>query len=570
MKKNLALACAMSLMVSSLAGCGNAQESAEKSQTAAPAAQTTAAAVKETNAAAPAETEPAVVETKQELPISDGSLTLKVAYPVSARVEDINTNVLTNYIEEKTGINLEFIELNSSDAASQVNALMNGGNLPDIVLGYNFPYDVLCSYADAGLIQPLDEWIDEWGYNLKNTIMQDPVLGGESLMAYVSYDDHVWAMPSGGALVTQVYQGDLMQIQTRYLDELGMEKPDTLDELRAYLEAVKEKYPNVIPMTAYYDNNHIFNNISQAYQFTDYETFLKANDGQIEFIGNNELFKEALEYTAGMVADGLIDPAAWTQDMNTLSTRAAQQEYGLALTGCGSKISSVLDMAGDEYCDLAHIGVLEGPHGYKAVQYRPSVAAINRAMVITSACQYPEEAFRLFDFFLSDEFAVQARIGTEGEQWEVAKEGVVARGGGQAKYSLLTAQEWTQPTTNVIWRDTSFIHTSFMNDLDAGVSSGAEDDKATIRSKRDLELLRELETMNSGEGVPPLIMPVDEMTEYNELQTLILDNVTSNIANFVLGNRSLDEWDKYCAELESMGVERYVELAQEAYDNLYK
>lgn len=208
-KQIISVLCAAVLAASSLMGCGG--QGIETSETEASGVASAAEESAETTAAAEtAGTESggsgeAAGEPVEELPIAtaDNPITLRVAMPVNSKVEDINTNQLTLYIEEQTGIDLEFIEMSDAETATQVNTLMNGGELPDIFLGWGFPYDALCTYADAGLIQPLDEYIDQWGYNLKNTILADPDL--ENALAYATYDGHVYAMPSGGGLVTNVY-----------------------------------------------------------------------------------------------------------------------------------------------------------------------------------------------------------------------------------------------------------------------------------------------------------------------------------------------------------------------------
>ena len=35
---------------------------------------------------------------------------------------------------------------------------------------------------------------------------------------------------------------------------------------------------------------------------------------------------------------------------------------------------------------------------------------------------------------------------------------------------------------------------------------------------------------------------------------------------FIMGTRSLDEWDNYITELNNMGLENYTAVAQAAYD----
>lgn len=558
-RRAMSILCAL-MLAASMTGCGNSSTEVKSSSEAPSKAVKTDAAEKankETSAAA------AIVTPKGELPIVKDPITLKVAIPVNSKVEDINTNRLTLYIEEQTGIELDIIEMAFGDEAStQVNSIMNGGDLPDVFIGYEFPYDTLCSYADAGLLMPLDDYIEEYGKNLQEVIMADPDLG-ENVLSYATYDGHVWAMPSGGGLVTNIYTTYQPHLQTSFLEELNMEFPKTLDELRAFLEAVHEAHPEVVPMTSYMNNNYIFSNISQAYQYTDISSYLKVNQGTVSFIANNEKFKAALQYTKEMIDDGLIDPAAFTQDSSVLATQLAQDGDNVAVLACGNMLAGVMDTAGEEYQKMKVIGLLEGPDGYVSAQLNRQAASTRTAMVMTSACRYPEAAFRLFDFFLSDDFAACARIGFEGEQWEKAEEGVLGRDGEQAWFTLLTTQEWVQPSTNVIWDLENFIHSNIMNHCEAAAGLTAYPASEEI-------ITQKIKEADSGEALPMLLMNAEDMAEYNELKSLIVGNVNSNIAQFVLGNRSMEEFDDFCKELEDMGVARYVELAQKAYDTVTK
>lgn len=505
----------------------------------------------------------AEVTAKGELPIVKEPITLKVAFPVKSNVEDINTNALTLWIEEQTGINLEFIELSTSDTATQVNAIMNGGDLPDVFMGYVFPYDMLCAYADAGLIVPLDEQFEKYGQNVYDVIISDL---GEKTLSYVSYDDHFYAVPAGGAMITNVYGRYRNIYQTAFLDALGMEIPSTLDELYAYLVGVRDNDVNgngdpndEIPMTAFLQDggNYAFSMISQAYQYTDVDTFLKVNDGKVSFIGNNDLFKEAIIFMKKLVDEKLLDPASFTQDASVVASIVAQEGNNVGLLANGNFYSNVFDSTGEEFSTLRGQRNLEGPYGYKSTPYLGT--SVNTAMVVTSACENVDAAFRLADFLLSDEAAIAVRVGFEGKQWKKADEGILGRDGQQAWFSLLTAQEWIQPSTNVIWLNEKFIHSNIMNHCEAGIGSSKFNFAADIW---EFNLPYEV----TNELLPSLIMSPEMTTEYNELKDLIMGYVNTNIAQFVLGDRSLDEWDDYCKDLEKMGVDYYVELAQEAYD----
>lgn len=505
----------------------------------------------------------AAVTEKGVLPIVDEPITLTVAFPVNAKVEDMSTNELTLWYEEQTGIQLEFVELSTEDTATQVNMLMNSGDLPDIILGYNFPYDVLCGYADAGLIVPLDEQYEKYSYYIDSALI--PAMG-ENTLGYVTYDDQKWAVPSGGGLITNIYGSTYNRIQTQFLEALGMEMPRTIDELYNFLVGVRDNDVNgngdpsdEIPLTTFAKNNYIFQMLSNAWQFTDTDNYLKVTDGKVGFIANNEYFKETLEFMKKLVDEKLLDPASFTQDESVMATLLAQDGNNVGIYGCGNMYTNSMDSTGDEYQGMRCMPNLEGPHGYKSSMYSPAKVRISG--VVTADCENVDAAFRFLDFCLSPEAGMATRVGFEGKEWAKATEGMIGRDGKPALFYLLTTQEWVQPSTNVIWDSESFIVSSVMN--------GCEATATATKYPTSYDIVEwKYEEENTYEKLPQLLMSAEDSSEYEELRIMIKETVDEAIATFVLGDRDLAEFDDYCAELESMGLERYIEMAQEAVDAL--
>ena len=507
----------------------------------------------------------AAVTPKGEFPVVDEPMTVRLAIPVNSKVTDITTNELTLWMQEQTGLTFDILELSGSDTATQINMMMNSGDLPDGVLAYSFPYDQLCAYADAGLLAPLTEQVEKYGDNLQNVILAD---AGEIAMSYVTYDGEVYAVPSCGQLITNKYGHFYNRIQTKFLENLGMDMPTNLDELYEYLVAVRDNDANgngdpsdEIPLVSSADRvAELLRFILQAYQYTDMYTFLKVNEqGQVEFVANNDLFREGIEYIKKLVDEGLLDPASFTQDESVLSTLCAQTDYAIGIVGNGYMVANVMDTTKDDYQDMRMMPNLEGPYGYKASM--TEVSDVRASAVVTTAAE-PDEAdalFRLYDFLLSDESAIAVRVGFEGKEWKKADDGVIGRDGQQAWFSLLTTQEWIQPSTNVIWCNEGFIHSNIMNHCEATNTASKYPTSYDI-----IEWNYVAET--TDELLPQLLMSAEDQQEYDELKNLIVSNVNENIALFVLGDKSLDQWDAYAEEFNSMGLERYIELAQTAYD----
>ncbi len=509
-----------------------------------------------------------IVTPAGELPIVTQPVTLRVAIPVDAKVESIKETKLTKWLEEKTGITLEFIELSPTDVDTQINMIMNSGDLPDIFLGYNFPYDAFISYVDAGYILAVDDLVEKYasedGY--KRFLREFPA---DNIEAYAKIDDGMYAVVAGGAMITNIYASNGIRLQSEFLDKFGMDDPQTLDDLYNYLVAVRDKDPNgngindEVPLTTHISghwHHNLCRTIGSAFQYTEPSNYLKLNNGTVEFVANNEKFKQTVEYLKKLVDEKLLEPAAFTQDSTTLASRQPGDEAIFGAYAVGNA-SDFIDTSSQQYLSIIWCPPLEGPDGYRAtVMNLPSV---NRTRVITTACEHPDVAFRFCDFLLTEEASVAFRIGFEGSEWEKADEGELGRNGEQAKYKLLKPQEWIQPTTNVIWNNENVTFANAMNFVYEKPGS------PTALAATNM-IRAGFQNHVTNEGLPQLLMSIEDSQEYTELQGLIVGYINENVALFALGDKSMDEWDSYVGELEKMGVGRYVELAQQAYDALNK
>ena len=63
--------------------------------------------------------------------------------------------------------------------------------------------------------------------------------------------------------------------------------------------------------------------------------YLKLKDGVISGTAGTDGVREGLKYIAGLYADGLIDPAALTQDESQLSALGTKEEVICGTAACG-------------------------------------------------------------------------------------------------------------------------------------------------------------------------------------------------------------------------------------------
>ena len=70
------------------------------------------------------------------------------------------------------------------------------------------------------------------------------------------------------------------------------------------------------------------------------------------------------------------------------------------------------------------------------------------------------------------------------------------------------------------------------------------------------------------EPFPDLTFPSDVASTFSVLREDLRNIVKSYKSQFILGEKDIDaSWDQYLSDLEKAGVERFVSIAQDAYDS---
>ena len=64
-------------------------------------------------------------------------------------------------------------------------------------------------------------------------------------------------------------------------------------------------------------------------------------------------------------------------------------------------------------------------------------------------------------------------------------------------------------------------------------------------------------------------MTVDEQEEYNGIYGDIRTLVDENLAKFAVGDRPMSEWDDFVQQIHDLGIDRCIEIEQEAVDRVY-
>ena len=558
---------ALSLASGLLAGCGEstassaAAESAKPESAAAPT-QETAAAPESAQEAEPSTAEESQVEEAVEfqlaetvdLPITDEVTTFSMWCGAPPGGLSVVGSPIMEYITEKTNISLELLEQNMMTANEKFNLMVASQDYPDIISGFDESYSggAVKGYEDDVIID-LTDLMEENAPNYMAYIQQDQqnyrdAYNDDGQMLFMNgYNDYY--VQARGNVIRQ----DL-------LDKLGLDIPVTYDDYHNVLEAFKNdgiEYPIWMPQAVQGGALLSAGFGVSGYTLQQSGTHFFQKDGIVYSSFLTEEYKEFLKLMAQWYSEGLMakDFYAIVDDMGSASEPAILNGnvgmwYHMAdKIGTYNKSASV---EGFHAVGLADAVQREGDisHFY---QNEGSSKTTNKGISISVQAEDPENILRFFDWFFTKEGSTVANYGIEGTSFEYDAEGnpqytdLIANNPDYTFQQIALLYCWADIPT-IVDRDRSFQATYTQDSLDAIELYGKNTDGAYEMPTR-------------------LSFTAAESDEYASTIGDIETRADEQIVRFVIGELNFDsDWDDFVQELKDMGLERCVELKQDALD----
>ena len=572
MKKTLAMLLALVMIISCFVGCN--QKPAEETKDTKPVETKPSEVVVPTQ---PQETNPAL----GQLPLTDKGETITIGIMQHANTENYDTNDYTVWVEEQTGVNLEFVyfSADNTEAMTQLNAMIAGGEkLPDI-LWYFTGMDMASMYelGEDGYFLDLTDYFNDYSYYFwgpydglpetqKGTIFAggiDPSNG--ELYAYPQFGE-------GGCDSCATHAA----INTTWLEALGAEVPTNVDELYELLKRFATEDPNgngkadEIPMLGYHGGYRaeLVDWILNAFVYVNATSMFNATDGQIWTPYTTDEYRQGLIYLNKLYTEGLISPVYYTITKRAEYKPLVTPADGVAISGViGAHPQLHYETDSEilyEYTMMAPLEAATELGGYASI--RPSTASYRT--FITSDCENPELAFQLLDFMMSQQESVlRQRYGVLGRDWEWPDADGESYMGIKASAKIIDSSAYSSQN-NACWHN--------QNTCSNQKTFGAQWDDDGTWSSHHYKLLRQVwDLYHSVEEPAEVVATLVYTSEENEKIGTDLGQINSYIdeaqAMFVSGvlNPNDDaQWNTYLANLEAQGLSQVLEVAQASYTRM--
>ncbi len=512
-------------------------------------------------------------------PVTTEHATITVVVPQDVQVGDWSKNEFTKWLEKRTNVHVNFKEIassaNSNNASDEmmtkVNAMISSGELPDVFMGMGFTASqIYVNGHDQKIFTPLNKIIDEYCVETKRMFKDYP----DTKTVYTMPDGKIYSMPNLNDCFHCKAGDDRAWIYKPWLDKLGLKMPETLDEFETVLEAFKTKDPNgngihdEIAFTAA-DNATTFDKfIMGSFLYNPGTPWLVLENDKVDVVFNKPGWREGLKYLNRLYSKGLIPKESFTRT-NEQVLRLGNAKTTVLGAVRGYYWASFMDIVETDkhpkYLDYVCIPTLRGPNSFRTAgwdYYQPYSVG---SFVITTACKIPEIAAMWADSQYELESVVRSYQGVQGKNWRWAKQGEKGINGAQAIYNNLTL--WP-PKPNLAWIQNGIMYRSDGFRLGEAVDPAHptfekalyENSKAAYypyRQKQDLQL-------------PPLSMTSDEAGQIADLQTTINNYVIQMMTKFTQGKPDPNQdgaWNNYLATLNKMGLPKYLQINQKAYND---
>lgn len=546
-KKLVALLLSLALVLS-LGACGGNGGSSTSSE-ASPSSTT-----EESGAAAESgdESQAETAETGEfQLPIVDEPTTLSyfVADDSNAAImtTDWNDNEFYQEMERRTGVHLEFEMVSSADYQTNFNLMIASGNLADMIyVGASYYAEGVDAAIDDGYFLDLTDLVDEYMPNYERIRTSD-----------VQYE--LLSTTDSGRLgavyeLRQSKQGPWLGLWIRqdWLDDLNLDTPVTFDDYHEVLTAFKNEKGATAPLILNFSGSDgEFGTMSGGLNVLN--SWQLDETGKVNFGPYMDAWKEYVTIMHQWYTEGLIDPDFMATDERTA-------DMAKVVTGASGLFAALYTMPSvyeaaseDPNMDLAPVNppvMNEGDEGH--IRLRDSYTSGNTA--ISADSENWEVALRWLDYLYTDEGALLANYGVEGDTFEFDENGKPVF----TDKILNNENGWTMTQTVA-----SYLCPS------AGIANWSDWTRELAGVPEKDQACYDVWSEFSDDWRLPssVTLTQDESTERAALYADISTIVKEQTAQFISGALDIEEnWDAYISALEASGMERAIEITQAAYD----
>ncbi len=472
-------------------------------------------------------------------------------------------NPVTEYLEELTGVHINFTQLPATDEITKLNTIIASGDLPDAFwIVRSITNAMQLEWAEEGIIYPMEDLIAEYMPNFSAILAER-----DDLRTVVTAPDgHIYSFPRTDGGIHMLANNKIYVYGPWYEAYLAAGNPEvvTTEDYANMLRYFRDNDMNgngdpsdELPVSG---RKEIVQSLINPFTLYGCVNGLYLEDGVVCAPYLTKEYREGLRYIHGLWEEGLIDVELFTQDVaqvNALVNREAETERvvgGWSGLWDGSYVNAGII----PYDTYIAIGPLVGPEGVQQAAYYFGDVQAN-AFLVTRDCENVPELLQWLDYLYSEEGTMLMAYGLEGISWNWVDTPSIA---GEARSVERTATGSELYAQNLQWDPNSPCYrTPTIKYVESAVEGGSGIDLYN-------STMLYLPYADPAKAINPLMWQTADQTEE---RVLFKENIVPFIAEweagFITGAKDLDaDWEEFVGTLEAMGFEDYLALMQEIVD----
>ncbi len=493
-------------------------------------------------------------------------------FPVGTESEPNNRTIFQR-LEEQTNVHINWRTIQADQWGEKIALEMaNVKTLPDFIFNAGFGDADLLKYAKQGVIINVEEYIDAYMPNLSKVFADYP----EYRAMCEDEDGHIWALPwieQLGANKTAIQTvGNMSFINVAWLDFLGLEKPETVEEFETVLVAFRDNAAalqaefniegSIIPLACIMNDGDqdpyiLINGFGEGYGDPDRGRHINVTDDKkVVCSATSEGFKKGTAWLHGLYEQGLIDPEAFTQDWSTYVAKGKSGRYGVCFSWDVANIANLTDWE--------PLPVLTADVTNFTAQNGSFTSGFDRGRcVVTAVAKNPALVCAWLDQMYAPMQAPQNNWGTYGEsdEFDIFEMGTNDKGEPMLKHAPLG------DASPVEVREAECVGGPLaILDEYYGVYVTCPDD-----AQYRLDWIKDYFTpdMNHKYVFPNVFMSPDDTKQLSNLQADIQKCINAFKSNSVMNGFTDADWEQFLKDLEAYKLDEYLAIFQKYADAYY-
>lgn len=498
-----------------------------------------------------------VIKNDYTLPVVDEPVTYTMMSETAFEFEGADMETLADGLAYKewfkrTNVSLDIMPTAMNAFSDAYSIMLASGDYPDIV---NLPYGTtlykggLDAAIRDGVYLRLNELAEEHMPNFWALINTDD----ETRRQAFTPDGNLKGIMNVWIPAQHNWFGPVLRKD--WLDDLGMDMPETYDDWHEMLTLFKNEKGATAPLLLP-SNGMVSTGLGASHfanGFGTCDSFYVDNNGKVHWGPVSEGYRKYVETMAQWYQEGLIDADFYGRNNNFIPDTSLTTT---GVAGAWFEMYTEIDNRGRQSDDPNyHLVPVPDPvvnKGDKISIWRTSGYINGPTWYITTACEDPVPLLKAIDYLFTEDGYHLSQYGFEGESYEVIdgvyqfSENVYANPNGMSRNSALFYYTLKgAPTIYVYHKEKIQL----------------SDDAFNAPEVWDSNITSESQVYTSFAE-----MTAEESERYYAIFDDLDTYVKENLVKFINGSRPLSEYEDYLQQCYNMGAEELISIKQQALD----